>query len=125
LALAVAVGIVAIPILAYAVMSSLIVNGNATIARGYTSFGAPTDGLLVQGKSSPAPVSPMDPSFSLLASSESTTGGFKFPDGTTQVTAASAPTISTVYTASGVASISVDNLNLDSAKFIGLLSLPT
>ena len=72
-------------------INSLDVSGGVAIGTGYAGTDtAPTNGLIVQGDVGIGTSSPSNP-LSVNGIIQSLTGGFKFPDGTTQTTAASTP----------------------------------
>lgn len=69
-------------------VNRLDVNGNAAIGSTYALTAAPADGLIVQGSVGIGATSPLY-KLDVAGQIRSRTGGFVFPDGTTQATAAS------------------------------------
>lgn len=90
-------------------INSLDVSGGGAIGTSYAGTDtAPTNGLIVQGNVGIGTASPADP-LSVNGIIQSLTGGFKFPDGTTQTTASTGSggmVLLATVNASGVSSAS-------------------
>lgn len=100
-------------------INSLDVAGGVAIGTSYAGIDtAPTNGLIVLGNVGIGTASPANP-LTVNGIIQSLTGGFKFPDGTTQTTAAtgsgSAPVLLATVNASGASSVSFGSSYITSA----------